>query len=104
MGAPRKPQDHKQAGMSETTKAIKMQSANMLQKQFLDVAATKLILIKRELGESEPRMYRIEDIIKMTREEASAARVNSGFVYPEKEIQDILDEAVDKLTNVLLGD
>jgi hypothetical protein len=95
--------------MAEVVKdALRMQAANVAQKAIVDTLSTKLIRminVLKAADSTKPTSLRAArtaalDAAAWTREEAQSVRATMEF--PNEEIQQILDKAVDDITAVLL--
>ena len=101
------PQDRKPSGREMMESALRMQSANMAQKATLDVMGGKLILIlaalKKAGGRNPDRtVAEISAITSMTRGDIAERRSSGTFVYPDPEIQAVLNKAADEILQLLL--
>jgi hypothetical protein len=109
--------------------ALQLQGANFAQKGQLDMMATKIIMCLKALKEpgliahaqnrdgtfslqgsdeyydvsqAEVALNEIARILSMTRDETAEAR--KGFEYPDVRIQAVINEAAQKLFDILLED
>lgn len=119
-----RPQDRLPA---KVTQAVQAQAANMAQKAIIDnvvVKITRILAIthgeimrteanyskmtKAQLLEIVERqgnaIVEIQDTLKLTRDEVAQIRLQPEFTFPDEQIQSILTEAVDKITQVILSD
>ena len=98
--------------------AVSLQGANMLQKAQMDMMATKLIMALKVVKSYGPTFQSYEDsadqalgalddiakILAMTREDVAATRAQPGFNYPDVRIQAVINEATEKIAQILLDD
>lgn len=121
------PQDRKHPVTQEMlNNALRLQSANILQKATMDVMGGKLILILSQMkrleqteinGESyavvegsaeytsaavaEEVLNEVSSILSMTRQDIAERRAAGVFEYPDVEIQAILNKAGDEIVELL---
>lgn len=104
----------------QVREAVALQSANIAQKAILDNMATKLIrtlkVVKRweapgarsvrddeDAAAAFAALDEIAEVVSMTRDQATEMRTHH-LQYPDARIQAVLDEAVDKMSAILLDD
>lgn len=118
------PQDRLPKRIAEATA---QQAANLAQKAIIDnvvVKFTRILAIvhgeimrteagyakmtKAQLLEVVERqgnaIVAVQDALKLTRDEVAAIRLQPEHTFPDEKVQEILTEAVDKITAAILGD
>lgn len=112
------PQDHKRA-KGALQEALSLQAANVLQRAQLDMMATKLILLLKEIAvaktledsyvkavqrnqQYEMHLEEMKRITAMTRDECAFARAGGVMTYPDERIQAIITRYVNEIADVLL--
>lgn len=117
MSAGKKPQDRRPGVSQMLNNAISLQGANILQKNALDMMATKIILslklnkdvqdhipkrttgVAADLAEAWNEQHRI---LGMTRDECRDARDLKTINYQDERIQEIITKATDEIAAILL--
>ncbi len=107
--------------------ATQQQAANLAQKAIIDnvvVKFTRILAIthgeimRTEAGYSKmtkPQLLEVverqgnaivavQDALKLTRDEVAEIRLQPEHTFPDEKVQEILTEAVDKITAAILGD
>lgn len=119
-----RPQDRLPKRVSEATA---QQAANLAQKAIIDnvvVKFTRILAIvhgeimRTEAGYSKmtkaqllevverqgESIVAIQDALRLTRDEVAEIRLQPEHTFPDEKVQEILTEAVDKVTAAILGD
>lgn len=109
----KQPQDRKPTAQEMMASAVKLQGANMAQKATLDLVGGKLVLIMAALKRNEisdansidanrETLEEIRAISSLTREQVAERRAVNAPQYPDVAIQAVINEAADKIADILL--
>lgn len=104
----KQPQDRKPTAQEMMASAVKLQGANMAQKATLDLVGGKLVLIMAELKRAQAgqphgtTVQKISEISSLTREQVAERRAVNTPQYPDVAIQAVINEAADKIADILL--